>query len=63
MGARHTSFSDESRSIHPEVSRCSSLSSSARYRRPCYQERRLRGLNLLDADGSSTYDPFNDGIA
>ena len=25
-----------------------------------YQERRLRQLNLLDEDGSSTYDPFND---
>lgn len=23
-----------------------------------YQERRLRSLNLLDRDGSSTYDPF-----
>ncbi|CAL6388860.1 unnamed protein product [Bathycoccus prasinos] len=28
-----------------------------------YQERRLRQLNLLDEDGSSTYDPFNDFIA
>lgn len=27
-----------------------------------YQERRLRALNLLDEDGGSTYDPFNDGM-
>lgn len=28
-----------------------------------YQERRLRSLNLLDKDGASTYDPFNDTMA
>ena len=28
-----------------------------------YQERRLRSLNLLDEDGSSTYDPFNETMA
>ena len=28
-----------------------------------YQERRLRSLNLLDRDGNSTYDPFEDTMA
>ena len=28
-----------------------------------YQERRLRSLNLLDRDGNSTYDPFQDTMA
>ena len=28
-----------------------------------YQERRLRSLNLLDEDGSSTYDPFKETMA
>jgi [ribulose-bisphosphate carboxylase]-lysine N-methyltransferase len=28
-----------------------------------YQERRLRSLNLLDRDGNSTYDPFEDPMA
>jgi [ribulose-bisphosphate carboxylase]-lysine N-methyltransferase len=28
-----------------------------------YQERRLRSLNLLDKDGNSTYDPFEDTMA
>lgn len=28
-----------------------------------YQERRLRSLNLLDKDGNSTYDPFQDTMA
>jgi [ribulose-bisphosphate carboxylase]-lysine N-methyltransferase len=28
-----------------------------------YQERRLRSLNLLDRDGNSTYDPFDDTMA
>lgn len=28
-----------------------------------YQERRLRSLNLLDKDGNSTYDPFNETMA
>jgi len=28
-----------------------------------YQERRLRSLNLLDEDGSSTYDPFDETMA
>lgn len=28
-----------------------------------YQERRLRSLNLLDKDGASTYDPFEDTMA
>jgi len=28
-----------------------------------YQERRLRSLNLLDDDGSSTYDPFKETMA
>ena len=28
-----------------------------------YQERRLRSLNLLNDDGSSTYDPFNETMA
>jgi [ribulose-bisphosphate carboxylase]-lysine N-methyltransferase len=27
-----------------------------------YQERRLRSLNLLDRDGGSTYDPFDQGM-
>ena len=28
-----------------------------------YQERRLRSLNLMDKDGSSTYDPFEETMA
>ena len=28
-----------------------------------YQERRLRGLNLMDERGQSTYDPFKDSFA
>ena len=28
-----------------------------------YQERRLRSLNLLDKDGNTTYDPFDDVMA